>query len=84
MVYRGSLNTVDMRISEIFRDAVRSNAAAIIVAHNHPSGDPTPSSEDISATRTLAGKLLSIELSDHIIIVHNGYTSLKERGLGFE
>ena len=84
MVYRGSLNAVDMRISEIFRDAVRSNAAAIIVAHNHPSGDPTPSSEDISATRALAGKLLSIELSDHIIIVHNGYTSLKERGLGFE
>jgi DNA repair protein RadC len=86
MVYRGSLNAVDMRISEIFRDAVRSNAAAIIVAHNHPSGDPTPSAEDISATRALtqAGKLLSIELLDHIIIVHNGYTSLKERGLGFE
>jgi DNA repair protein RadC len=69
-----------MRISEIFRDAVRSNAAAIIVAHHHPVA------EDISATPALpqAGKLLSIELSDHIIIVHNGYTSLKERGLGFE
>jgi DNA repair protein RadC len=86
MVYRGSLNAVSMRIGEIFRDAVRSNCAAIIVAHNHPSGDPTSSAEDIAVTRTLvqAGKLLSIELLDHIIIVQNGFVSLKERGLGFE
>jgi len=86
MVYRGSLNAVGMRIGEIFRDAVRSNCAAIIVAHNHPSGDPTPSAEDIAVTRALAqaGKLLSIDLLDHIIIVQNGFVSLKERGLGFE
>jgi DNA repair protein RadC len=86
MVYRGSLNAVSMRIGEIFRDAVRSNCAAIIVAHNHPSGDPTPSAEDVAVTRALAqaGKLLSVELLDHIIIVHNGFVSLKERGLGFE
>jgi len=63
-----------MRISEIFRDAVCSNAAAIIVAHHRPAGDPTPSAEDISAARALtqAGKLLSIELLGHIIIAHNG------------
>jgi len=86
MVYRGSLNAVGMRIGEIFRDAVRNNCAAIIVAHNHPSGDPTPSAEDIAVTRALAqaGKLLSIDLLDHIIIVQNGFVSLKERGLGFE
>ncbi len=75
-----------MRVSEVFKEAVRSNAAAIIVAHNHPSGDPSPSAEDIAVTKTLsnAGKLLDIELLDHIVIAQNRYVSLKERGLGFE
>lgn len=86
MIYRGSLNAASMRVSEVFKEAVRSNAAAIIVAHNHPSGDPSPSAEDIAVTKTLsnAGKLLDIELLDHIVIAHNRYVSLKERGLGFE
>jgi DNA repair protein RadC len=86
MIYRGSLNAASMRVGEVFREAIRSNCASIIVAHNHPSGDPSPSAEDIAVTRALvqAGKLLDIEVLDHIIIAHNRYVSLKERGLGFE
>lgn len=84
-VYRGTLNSSHIRVSEVFRDAVRSGAASIIVAHNHPSGDPTPSPEDIAVTRALvdAGKLLDIELLDHLIIGRNCFLSLKARGLGF-
>ncbi len=65
-IYRGNLNTSVVRVSEIFRDAIRQNAAAIIVAHNHPSGDPTPSPEDVAVTRNIisAGKLLDIEVLD--------------------
>jgi DNA repair protein RadC len=86
MIYRGSLNAASMRVAELFKEAIRGNAASIIVAHNHPSGDPTPSAEDIQVTKALAdaGKLLDIEVLDHIIIAHNRYVSLKERGLGFE
>ena len=85
-VYRGSLNSSLIRTAEIFQDAVISNAAAIIVVHNHPSGDPTPSPEDVAVTRNLvaAGKLLDIELLDHIILGKNRYVSLKARGLGFD
>ena len=84
-VYQGSLNTSAIRVGEVFRDAVRINAASIIVAHNHPSGDPTPSPEDISVTRAIveAGKLLDIEVLDHLIIGRNRYVSLKSKGLGF-
>ena len=84
-VYVGSLKSAMVRVAEVFRHAVRINAAAMIVAHNHPSGDPTPSPEDVQVTRTLveAGQLLSIELLDHIIIGRQRYVSLKERGLGF-
>ncbi len=86
MIYRGSLNAASMRVGEVFREAIRSNCASIIVAHNHPSGDPSPSAEDVAVTRALvqAGKLLNIEVLDHIIVAHNCYVSLKERGLGFE
>jgi DNA repair protein RadC len=86
MIYKGSLNAASMRVSEVFKEAVRSNAAALIIAHNHPSGDPSPSAEDIAVTKTLsnAGKLLDIEVLDHIVIAQNRYVSLKERGLGFE
>ena len=65
---------------------VEENAAAIVIAHNHPSGDPSPSAEDIHVTKTLkeAGKLLDIELLDHIVIGGARYVSMKERGLGFE
>ena len=86
MIYRGSLNAASMRVGEVFREAIRGNAASVIIAHNHPSGDPTPSAEDVIVTKALAtaGKLLDIEVLDHIVIAHNRYISLKEQGLGFE
>lgn len=85
-VYIGTLNSVDVRIAEIFRSAIRRNCAAIIVAHNHPSGDPTPSTEDAEVTRRMAGagRLLGIELLDHLVIGRSGYTSMRSRMLGFD
>lgn len=85
-IYRGSLNTSVVRIGEVFRPAVAAPAAAVIVAHNHPSGDPSPSPEDVNVTRQIvqAGKLLDIELLDHLIIGNGIFVSLKERGLGFD
>ncbi len=84
-IYKGSLNAASVRVGELFREAIRRNTAAIIVAHNHPSGDPTPSPEDITLTRRLveAGKLLGVEVLDHIIIAHSRWLSLKERKQGF-
>lgn len=84
-VYVGSLNTAVVRVGELFREAIRLNAAAVIVAHNHPSGDPTPSPEDVHVTRQIveAGKLLSIDVLDHLVICQARWVSLKERGLGF-
>ena len=85
-VYKGSLNTSLIRVGEVFRDAVKANAAAIIVAHNHPSEDFTPSPEDVAVTRAMveAGKLLDISLLDHLVFGGERFTSLKERGLGFD
>ena len=85
-VYKGSLNQSQVRVGEVFREAVRCNCAAIIVAHNHPSGDPTPSPEDVAVTRDLvaAGELLSIEVLDHLVIGQQRWISLRGRGLGFE
>ncbi len=85
-IYVGSLNTSVVRIGELFRAAIKENAAAVIVAHNHPSGDPSPSPEDVNVTRQLvqAGKLLSIDVLDHIVIGRQRFVSLKERGLGFD
>jgi DNA repair protein RadC len=84
-VYVGSLNTSVVRVSELFREAIRLNVAAVIVAHNHPSGDPSPSPEDVSVTRNIiaAGQLLDIEVLDHIVIGQQRFVSLKERGLAF-
>lgn len=92
MVYRGSINEVQMRLAEIFKHAIRLNAAALIVAHSHPSGDPSPSSADVHVTREIikAGKLLEIEVVDHLVVCGTGsgeagrWLSLKERGMGFE
>jgi DNA repair protein RadC len=83
--YIGSLNAAQIRVGEVFREAIRLNAAALIVAHNHPSGDPTPSAEDIHVTRQIveAGKLLNIDVLDHLVIGEQRWVSLKERGLGF-
>jgi len=85
-VYRGSVSTSLIRVSEVFREAVRENCPAIIVVHNHPSGDPTPSQEDVQVTEQMvnAGRLLDIEVLDHLIIGQQRYVSLKEQGLGFK
>ena len=84
-IYRGSLNSTQVRVADLFREAVRENAASIVIAHNHPSGDPTPSPEDVRVTRDVvqAGKLLDVELLDHLVIGRRGFVSLKQRGLGF-
>ena len=84
-LYKGTLNSSVVRVAEVFREAIRCNAAAIIIAHNHPSGDPTPSPEDIRVTRQIrqAGELLDIELLDHLVIGAQRHVSMKERGLGF-
>ena len=86
-IYIGTVNSSAVRPAEVLRPAIRENAPSIIVAHNHPSGDPTPSPEDISVTGDLfaAGKLMDIELLDHLIIGRGGrFTSLKEKRLGFD
>jgi len=83
-IYRGSLNQSQIRISEVLRPAVVLNAASIIIAHNHPSGDPTPSPDDVTVTRAIleACKLFNIKLLDHVIIGNDGrFTSLKDRNL---
>jgi DNA repair protein RadC len=84
-LYQGSVNSSQVRVGEVFRQAILENAPAILVAHNHPSGDTSPSPEDASVTRAIvqAGKLLDIDVLDHIIVSHGQHTSLKERGLGF-
>ena len=85
IIYRGSVNSSQVRVAEIFKTAIRRNATNIIVVHNHPSGDPTPSPDDIAITRAIlqAGELLDVKLLDHIIIGRGRFISLKERGLGF-
>jgi len=84
-IYRGSLNSSQVRVGELFKSAVRRNAASIIVAHNHPSGDPTPSPDDIAVTKAIveAGKLLDVDVLDHLVIGSGKFVSLKQRGLGF-
>jgi DNA repair protein RadC len=84
-VYKGSVNSSQVRVGEIFKEAIRKNASALIVIHNHPSGDPTPSPDDVAVTRAIvqAGKLLDVEVLDHLVIGHGRWVSLKERGLGF-
>lgn len=86
VVYSGSLNAAVIRVGEIFTEAVRANSASLIVVHNHPSGDPTPSPEDVQVTKQIvaAGKLLQIDVLDHLIITRDKYVSLKERRLGFD
>lgn len=81
-IYRGNLAGSSVRVGEVFRDAVRRCAAAVIVAHNHPSGDPSPSAEDLRITAELAeaGRLLDIELLDHLVIGRGRWTSLRAAG----
>ena len=82
-VSSGSLNASIVHPRELFQRAILANCAAVIVAHNHPSGDPSPSPEDISLTRKLieAGELLDIPVLDHVILGYGCYASFKEKGL---
>jgi DNA repair protein RadC len=84
-IYKGSVNSSQVQVGEIFKAAIRRNAPALIVVHNHPSGDPTPSPDDVVVTRAIvqAGKLLDVDVLDHMIIGQGRWVSLKERGLGF-
>lgn len=84
-VYRGSVNNSQVRVGELFKKAIRINATSLIVVHNHPSGDPTPSPEDVAITRSIvqAGRLLDVAVLDHLVIGRGNWVSLKERGLGF-
>ena len=85
-VYQGSVNQAQVRIVEVFQEAVKFNAVAIIVVHNHPSGDPTPSPDDLhlTAEALAAGRLLDIALLDHLVIGHDAYASLRDRGVAFD
>jgi DNA repair protein RadC len=85
-IYQGNVATSLVRIGELFRDAVRLNAANLILVHNHPSGDPTPSPDDLhlTAEALAAGRLLDIQLLDHLIVGHDAYVSLRDRGIAFD
>jgi len=85
-VYHGSVNSSQVRVAEIFKPAIQRTAPQIICVHNHPSGDPSPSPDDITVTRAIvqAGKLLDITVLDHLVIGKARFISLKERGLGFD
>jgi len=78
-LYRGSLNSSSVRPAEIYRSGIRHNAAALIIVHNHPSGDPTPSPEDIQLTRMLieAGQMLEMPIFDHVVVGERGIVSIK-------
>ena len=83
MVYQGNVGSAVVRMAELFRDAVVANAPAVVLVHNHPSGDPAPSDDDVRITKdaAAAAKLLSIDLLDHVILGHGRFVSLKERGV---
>ena len=84
-LYRGSVNAAPARVAEVFREAVRHNASAIAIAHNHPSGDPAPSPPDIALTEAVveAGRLLEVTVLDHVVFGHGRFVSLREKRLGF-
>ena len=84
-IYIGSLNAASVRVGEVFREAIRTNSAALILVHNHPSGDPSPSPEDVQVTRAVVdgGNLLNISVLDHLIIGQQRFVSMKEQKLGF-
>ncbi len=85
-VYKGNVSSAVVRVGEVLRDAVREGCPAVIVVHNHPSGDPTPSADDAAITKQMveAGALLGIDVLDHVVIARQGFVSLKERGQGFD
>ena len=83
---QGNVSSSLVRVGELFRDEVRLNANGLILVHNHPSGDPTPSPNDLhlTAEALAAGRLLDIALLDHLIIGHEAYVSLRDRGVSFD
>lgn len=85
-VYQGTVNTASVRVAEVLRPAIKENCPNFIMAHNHPSGDPTPSPEDIRITRRLVASAaaMDIDLQDHLVIGARGYVSMKQRCLGFD
>jgi DNA repair protein RadC len=85
-VYQGNVSSSLVRVGELFRDAVRLNATGLILVHNHPSGDPTPSPDDLHLTaETLAaGRLLDIDVLDHLVVGHDAWVSLRDRGVSFD
>jgi DNA repair protein RadC len=84
--YVGNVSTSVVRVGELFRDAVRLDASGVILVHNHPSGDPTPSPDDLhlTAEALAAGRLLDIDLLDHLVIGHDAFVSLRDRGVTFD
>lgn len=84
-LYRGPLNASLVRIAEVFKPAIRKNAASLILVHSHPGGDPTPSADDIALTKAIreAGRLLDLDLLDHLIVGQGRYISMKEQRLAF-
>jgi DNA repair protein RadC len=85
-VYQGNVSAALVRVGELFRDAIRRHAAGLILVHNHPSGDPTPSPDDLhlTAEAVAAGRLLDIAVLDHLIIGHDAFVSLRDRGVAFD
>ena len=85
-VYQGNVSASLVRVGELFRDAIRVNAAGVILVHNHPSGDPTPSPDDLhlTAEAIAAGRLLDIDVLDHLVIGHDAFVSLRDRGIAFD
>ena len=85
-VYRGNVSVALVRIGELFRDAVRLHAARLIIVHNHPSGDPAPSPDDLhmTAEAVAAGRLLDIAVLDHLVVGHGTWVSLRDRGVTFD
>jgi DNA repair protein RadC len=83
-LYKGLLNSTHVRVCEVFREAIRRNCAAILVGHNHPSGDVSPSPEDVALTRKLAeaGRTLDVQVVDHLVVSASRFVSMRERGLG--
>ena len=85
-VYQGNVSTALVRVGELFRDAVRQHAAGLILVHNHPSGDPTPSPDDLhlTAEAVAAGRLLDVDVLDHLVIGHDAFVSLRDHGVAFD
>jgi DNA repair protein RadC len=84
--YQGNVSASLVRVGELFRDAVRLTASGVILVHNHPSGDPTPSPDDLhlTAEALAAGRLLDIAVLDHLVIGHDAFVSMRDRGIAFD